>query len=339
MFALNLLTIALELAGHDPVYEDVATKFLEHFLYIAGALNNIGGASGEDDEGGVALWDDEDEFFYDVLRLPDGTSFPLKVRSLVGLLPLLAVETVEPDLLERLPAFRARLEWFLENRPGLASLVSRWYEPGAGERRLLALVRGHRMKRLLKRALDPDEFLSDFGIRSLSKVHAEHPYMLEAGGMTHEVDYEPGESRSGQFGGNSNWRGPVWFPANYLLIEALRKFHRYYSDDFLVECPTGSGQYLTLDGIADLLSRRLIRLFLPDEEGRRPFAGGDERLQADPHWRDLILFHEYFHGETGAGLGASHQTGWTGLVAVLLQQQGEKWARGEDAPDPHPQAG
>ncbi|HEX2035677.1 MAG TPA: glucosidase [Chloroflexota bacterium] len=323
MFCLNLLTIALELASHNPVYEDVATKFFEHFMYIAGALNNLGGD-------GISLWDEDDEFFYDVLHLPDETHLPLRVRSLVGLMPLLAVETVEPALLDRLPDFKARLEWFLDNRPDLARLVSRWREPGMGERRLLALVRGHRMKRLLKRALDPDEFLSDFGIRSVSKAHAERPYMLHAGGMTHEVRYEPGESRSGLFGGNSNWRGPVWFPINYMLIEALQKFHHYYGDDFIVECPTGSGQYLTLDGIADFLSQRLIHLFLPDEDGRRPFAGEHDLLQGDPRWRHLVLFHEYFHGETGAGLGASHQTGWTGLVAKLIQQQGEKHGYEQD---------
>jgi hypothetical protein len=323
MYSLNLLTIALELAGHNPVYEDVATKFFEHFLYIAAALNNLGGD-------GISLWLEDDGFFYDVLHLPDDTHLPLRVRSLVGLIPLLAVETVEPALLETLPGFKGRLEWFLENRPDLARLVSRWYEPGMGERRLLALVRGHRMKRLLKRALDPDEFLSDFGIRSVSKAHAERPYVLEAGGMTHTVRYEPGESRSGLFGGNSNWRGPVWFPINYLIIEALQRFHHYYGDDFRVECPTGSGKYLTLDRIADFLSQRLIRLFLPDAQGRRPFAGEHDRLQGDPFWRDLVLFHEYFHGETGAGLGAGHQTGWTGLVAKLIQQQGEKHGHQQD---------
>jgi hypothetical protein len=243
---------------------------------------------------------------------------------MVGLIPLFAVETIEPALLDQLPGFKARLEWFLEHRPDLARLVSRWYEPGAGERRLLALTRGHRMKRLLKRALDPDEFLSDHGIRAISKYHEANPYVLHVNGMTHTVRYEPAESRSGLFGGNSNWRGPVWFPVNYLIIEALQKFHHYYGDDFKVECPTGSGQYLTIDQIADFLSQRLIRLFVRDGQGRRPFAGANPVLQTDPHWRDYALFHEYFHGDTGAGLGASHQTGWTGLVAKLIQQQGEK---------------
>lgn len=322
MFSLNMMTIALELASQDPVYEDIATKFFEHFLYIAGAMNNIGTDN-------IPLWDDQDEFFYDVLHLPNGDQLPLKVRSLVGLIPLLAVETIDPLLLEQLPDFRGRLEWFLEHRPDMAGLVSRWHLPGAGDRRLLALVRGHRMKRLLARALDPAEFLSEYGVRSLSKHHQQNPYLLRLDGIdesVHEVRYEPAESHTPLFGGNSNWRGPVWFPINYLLIEALQKFHYYYSDDFLVECPTGSGQLLTLDGIADHLSQRLIRLFLRDSQGRRPYAGTNPLLQQDPHWRDHLLFHEYFHGDTGAGLGASHQTGWTALVAKLLQQQGEKHA-------------
>jgi len=315
MYCLNLMTIALELARENPVYERLATKFFEHFLYVAAALNNLGGE-------GVSLWDDEDEFFYDVLHGPDGCVLPLKVRSLVGLIPLLAVETIEPDLLERLPSFRAHLEWFLANRPDLASLVSRWQEPGLGERRLHALVRGHRMKCLLKRMLDPNEFFSDYGVRALSRYHLDHPYELHLDGMTHTVRYEPGESSSGLFGGNSNWRGPVWFPINYLLVEALQKFHHYYGDDFLVECPTGSGQKLTLWQIAAEHSRRLTSLFLRDADGRRPIFGSDEYVQRDPHWRDHLLFYEYFHGDTGRGVGASHQTGWTGLVAKLLEQQG-----------------
>ncbi len=315
MFCLNMLTIALELARDNHVYEDVATKFFEHFLYIAGALNDIAGE-------GISLWDAEDEFFYDVLHLPNGASQRLKVRSLVGLIPLLAVETIEPELLAMLPDFKGRLEWFLHYRPDLAGLVSRWQEPGMGERRLLALVRGHRMKRLLKRMLDPDEFLSDYGVRSLSKHHAEHPYVLPVDGMTYTVGYEPGESRSGLFGGNSNWRGPIWLPLNFLLIEAVQKFHHYYGDDFLVECPSDSGRKLTLAQIAGELSSRLCRLFLRDQDGRRPVFGANTLAQHDPHWRDGVLFHEYFHGDTGAGLGASHQTGWTALVAKLLEQTG-----------------
>jgi hypothetical protein len=313
MYCLNMLAIALELARTDRAYEDVATKFFEHFLYIAGALNDIGGD-------GMSLWDQEDEFFYDVLHLPDGQQFRLKVRSLVGLIPLLAVETIEPDLLAALPNFQRRMEWFLTYRPHLASLVSRWQEPGLGERRLLALTRGRRMKRLLRRMLDPAEFLSDYGVRSVSRHHAEHPYVLHVDGVNHTVRYEPGESTTELFGGNSNWRGPIWFPINFLLIEALQRFHHYYGDDFLVECPTGSGIKRTLWEIADDLSRRLTHIFLRGPDGRRPVNGANEIWQRDPHWRDCLLFHEYFHGDTGVGLGASHQTGWTALVAKLIEQ-------------------
>ena len=318
MFSLNMLTIALELARANRVYEAIATKFFEHFLGIAAAMAAIGDRTGEN---GIALWDEEDEFFYDVLRLPNGSSFPLKIRSIVGLAPLLAVETIEPETLAALPEFAARLEWYLEHRPDLAGLVSRWQEPGLGERRLLAICRGHRLKRLLRRALDPAEFLSPHGVRSLSRVHAAHPYTLDYAGVQYTVDYEPAESRSGLFGGNSNWRGPVWFPINYLLIESLQRYHHYFGDDFTVECPTGSGNFLTLDAIADELSQRLIALFTRDGDGRRPVFGGVERFQTDPDWRDRLLFFEYFHGDSGAGLGASHQTGWTGLVAKLIQQQ------------------
>ena len=314
MFCLDMLAIALELAQHDAVYEAIATKFFEHFLAIADALNNLGGE-------GIPLWNDEDEFFYDVLHLPDGTTLPLKLRSFVGLIPLFAVRTIEPELLDRLPEFRERMEWYLANRPDLAQLVSRWQEPGVGERRLLALCRGHRLKRLLARALDPAEFLSDHGVRALSRYHAAHPYTLTTEHEEYVVAYEPGESHSGLFGGNSNWRGPVWFPVNYLLIESLQRYHHYYGDDFTVECPTGSGQYLTLRQIADELSQRLMHLFTPDANGQRPVFGASTRFQHDPHWRNYVLFYEYFHGDTGAGLGASHQTGWTALVAKLIQQQ------------------
>ena len=316
MFCLNMMTIALELALTNPVYEDIALKFFEHFLAIAAAMNNIA------DEG-IQLWNEEDEFFYDVLHLPDDSHLPIKIRSLVGLIPLCAVETIEPHVLEALPRFNYHLSWFLTYRPDLTRLVSHWQQPGAGERHLMALVRGHRMKRLLKRMLDPAEFLSDYGIRSLSKHHAHDPYVLNVDGVAHTVRYEPAESRTGLFGGNSNWRGPIWFPINYLLIESLQKFYFYYGDDFKVECPTGSGQYLTLQEIADELSQRLIRLFLPDQTGRRPYNGSNETMQRDPHWRNYLLFHEYFHGDNGTGLGANHQTGWTGLVAMLIQQQSE----------------
>jgi hypothetical protein len=313
MYCLNMLAIALELARENPTYQDVASKFFEHFLYIAEALNNIGGM-------GIPLWDDEDEFFYDVLHLPNGDLQKLKVRSLVGLMPLLAVETIEPDLLEKLPGFRRRMDWFLNHRPDLAGLVSRWHEPGLGERRLLALVRGHRMKRLLKRMLDPSEFLSEFGIRAISRYHIDHPYRLDLNGAVHEVRYEPAESSTGLFGGNSNWRGPIWFPINFLIIEALQKFHHYYGDDFLVESPTGSGNTQTLWQIAGDISRRLESIFLCDDSGRRAVFGESELFQQDRRWRDYIPFHEYFHGDNGRGVGASHQTGWTGLVAKLLEQ-------------------
>ena len=316
MFCLNMMTIALELALYNPVYEDIALKFFEHFLAIAAAMNNIA------DEG-IRLWDAEDEFFYDVLRLPDDSHLPLKIRSLVGLIPLCAVETLEPHVLDALPRFKGHLTWFLNYRPDLTRLVSHWQQPGSGERRLLALVRGHRMKRLLKRMLDPQEFLSDYGVRSLSQYHAGHPYVLPVQGVPYTVRYEPAESRTELFGGNSNWRGPIWFPINYLLIESLQKFYHYYGDDFTVECPTGSGRYLNLKEIAGELSRRLIRLFLRDERGCRPFNGTNRMMQHDPHWRDHLLFHEFFHGDNGTGLGASHQTGWTGLLATLLQQQGQ----------------
>ena len=299
MYSLNLMKIALELAIENSVYEDIATKFFEHFLYIASALNNIGGD-------GIPLWHDDDEFFYDVLHLPDGATMPLMLRSMVGLIPLFAVETIEPETLEKMPSFRGRLEWFLEHRPHLAKLISRWQEPGMRDIHLVALTRGHRLKRLLKRALDPNEFLSDYGVRALSKVHEAQPFLLKINGQEWAVKYEPGESRSGLFGGNSNWRGPVWFPVNYLLIESLQKFHHYFGDDFKVECPTGSGQLLTLSEIADFLSQRLMKLF---------------ENQSDPAG---ILFYEYYDGDTGRGLGASHQTGWTGLIAKLIQQQGER---------------
>jgi hypothetical protein len=318
MYSLNLMRIALELARHDHVYEDVATKFFEHFLYIAEAMTNLGGQ-------GISLWDDEDGFFYDVLSLPDGRTVPLKIRSMVGLIPLFAVETIEPHLLGKLPDFATRLEWFLNYRPDLSGLVSRWHIPGAGDRRLLSLLRGHRMKRLLRRMLDETEFLSDYGVRALSRYHRDHPFVLDWDGQEMSVGYEPGESTTGVFGGNSNWRGPVWMPVNFLIIESLQKFHYYYGDDFKIECPTGSGTFLTIDQVAAELTRRLSRLFLRNEKGRRPFYGDEERMQNDPNFRDHLLFYEYFHGDTGRGVGASHQTGWTGLVAKLLQPRAGYW--------------
>jgi hypothetical protein len=312
MYSLNLLRIALELAKCNQVYEDIATKFFEHFLHIAEAMNNIG------DEG-IGLWCNQEEFYYDVLNLPNGQSTPLKVRSMVGLIPLFAVETLEPELLEQLPGFAGRLEWMLEHRPDLAKLVSRWKERGQGERHLLSLLRGHRMKALLKPMLDETEFLSDYGVRALSKIHEREPYRFNSNGHTMEVGYWPAESKSGLFGGNSNWRGPIWMPVNYLLIESLQKFHHYYGDDFKIECPTGSGQFKTIAEVADELGRRLSKLFLKGEDGQRPVLKYHPKLAADPHFKDYVLFHEYFHGDNGRGVGASHQTGWTGLIAKLIQ--------------------
>jgi mannosylglycerate hydrolase MGH1-like protein/glycosyl hydrolase family 63 len=311
MYSLNLMRIALELAQHNHVYEDIATKFFEHFLHIAEAMTKVGD--------GMGLWNDEDGFYYDVLNLPDGQMLPLKVRSMVGLIPLFAVETLEPELCAKVPAFTERLDWFLNYRPDLAGLVSRWNEPGKGERRLLSLLRGSRMKKLLRRMLDESEFLSDYGIRALSRYHRDHPYALDWNGQRFSVDYQPGESTSGLFGGNSNWRGPIWMPVNYLIIESLQKFHHYYGDDFKVECPAGSGRYHTIDEVAGELASRLTGIFLRNESGERPVFGDNRRLQDDPYFRDHVLFHEYFHGDSGRGVGASHQTGWTGLVAKLLQ--------------------
>jgi hypothetical protein len=311
MYALNLMRIALELAPHNPVYQDIATKFFEHFLHIAEAMSNLAGE-------GIGLWHEADGFFYDVLALPDGGKRPIELRTMVGLIPLFAVEALEPEMLSKLGEFTERLRWFLQYRPELAALVSRWNEPGRGDRRLLALLRGHRMKRVLRRMLDESEFLSPFGIRALSKHHEANPYVFRHGELEIDVQYQPAESDSGLFGGNSNWRGPIWFPLNYLIVEALRKFHRYYGPDFKVECPTGSGNYCSLDEVADEVARRLSRIFLADAEGRRPVYGHAPRMQRDPHFRDHVLFYEYFHGDTGRGVGASHQTGWTGLVAELL---------------------
>ncbi|MDX1614159.1 MAG: hypothetical protein R3300_07595, partial [Candidatus Promineifilaceae bacterium] len=314
-FALHMMKMALELAKEDRVYQDMATKFFEHFLAIAHAMTEGG-------RRGSGLWDDEDGFFYDSLHLPDGQVKVLKVRSLVGLMPLLAVETLEPELLESMPDFDRRLRWFLRHRPNLSSNMAAIDVPGEGQRRLAAIATRERLARVLRYMLDEDEFLSPYGVRSLSKYHAAHPYQMEVGGQRFSVRYEPAESRSGLFGGNSNWRGPVWFPINFLLIEALQRFHHYYGDNFTVEMPTGSGKRVTLNEVATDLSRRLIALFLRDQDGRRPVFGDAVRFQEDPHWQDGILFYEYFHGDEGAGLGASHQTGWTALLAKLIAQSG-----------------
>ncbi|HEY2682893.1 MAG TPA: hypothetical protein VGI93_05235 [Steroidobacteraceae bacterium] len=311
MYALNLMRIALELAEHNHVYEDIASKFFEHFLNIAQAMSSMYA----DDSG---LWDDEDKFFYDVLNLPNDKRIRMRIRSMVGLIPLFAVETLEPELLSKLPGFRRRLEWFLNHRSDLADLVSHWQSPGRGERRLLSLLRGHRMKKLLVRMLDETEFLSDYGVRGISRVHLDHPFVLRVNGHDESVRYAPAESESRQFGGNSNWRGPIWFPLNFLIIESLQKFHHYYGNDFKVECPTGSGKYLTLDQIASELSHRLSRIFLKDDKGERPVLRHQPELQNDPYYDNCVPFYEYFHGDSGRGVGASHQTGWTALIAKLL---------------------
>jgi len=313
MYCLNMLQIAVELGQHDDVYEDMATKFFEHFLYIARAMNGRALAGG-------GLWDDADNFYYDHLCMPDGSTLPMRVRSMVGLIPLFAVAVVDGAALRKLPGFLERMRYFHDERSDLAMLVSRWGDPGAAGNHLLSIARVFRMGKLLERMLDETEFLSSHGIRSLSRHHLDHPYDFEYQGTDHRVKYVAAESDSRLFGGNSNWRGPVWAPVNYLLIESLRRFHAYYGADFKIECPTGSGVRMTLAEIADLLSRRLIALFLRAEDGRRPVFGDNAKLQADPHFRDLILFHEYFDGDTGRGLGASHQTGWTGLVANLIDQ-------------------
>jgi hypothetical protein len=312
MYSLNLMRIALELSLYNPVYQDMATKFFEHFLYIAGAMADMGME-------GEGLWDEEDQFFYDVLKMPNNGSQKLRVRSMVGLIPLFAVEVLDHELLLQLPEFARRLKWFLDNRPDLASLVSRWQEKNSGEKHLLSLLRGHRMKKILQRMLDENEFLGKFGIRALSRHYQQQPYEHWVNGTRFSIEYTPAESTTSLFGGNSNWRGPIWMPVNYLLIESLQRFHYYYGDEFKVECPANSGIYLSLQEAADLISQRLCSLFLRDENGRRPVFGEHEKMQADPHFKDNILFFEYFDGDSGRGVGASHQTGWTGLVAKLLQ--------------------
>jgi hypothetical protein len=315
MYCLNMLSIALELARDNRAYEDVASKFFEHFVYICRAMNNIGGEK-------IELWNREDGFFYDVLHLPDGQTFPLKVRSLVGLIPLFAVETLDSVLVDSLPRFKHRMQWFIENRPDFSAHVETHSHDG-GVRRFLSLVNPTRLKSVLRYMLDEEEFLSPYGIRALSRYHKDHPYVLSILGRDYRVDYEPAESSTGLFGGNSNWRGPIWFPVNYLLIESLQKFHYYLGDEYRVEYPVRSRQFVSLNDVAAELSRRLTHIFLRDKTGRRPVYGGANKFQDDQFWRDAILFYEYFHGDNGAGIGASHQTGWTGLVAKLIQQSGE----------------
>src|SRR5271166_2677691 len=324
MYTLNLLAIALELAADESCYEDVASKFWEHFLYIANAMCHRG-------SDGQSLWNEEDGFFYDVLHAGNDERFPMKVRSMVGLIPLFAVETLDSELLDRMPSFKRRMEWFIENRPDLTANLACMRTLGQGERRLLSIVDAEKLRSILKYMLDENEFLSPYGIRALSRHHEANPYVLNVGGTGHRVDYEPGESRTGLFGGNSNWRGPIWFPVNFLLVEALQRFHYYLGDDFKVECPTGSGQYLTLWEVAAELSRRMSSIFTRDDDGRRPVYGDIDKFQYNENWNDLILFHEYFHGDTGAGIGASHQTGWTALVGKLMQQSGGKKSQLADA--------
>jgi hypothetical protein len=315
MYCLNMLRISQELAVNaDPLYEDIANKFFEHFLYIAHAINGMGG------EG---LWHEEDGFFYDRLSLPDGQSIPMRVRSMVGVIPLFAVDTMASGLIESLPGFEKRMNWFITNRPDLCQNLAPLMRHGVEQRHLLSLVSRGRLVRVLEKLLDESEFLSPHGIRSVSKYHEAHPYTLQVDGQQYRVGYEPAESSTGLFGGNSNWRGPVWFPVNYLLIESLQRFHFYFGEEFTVEFPTGSGVRMHLGEVAAQLSRRLSRLFLRDDQGRRPVFGGAEKYQTDPHFWDYPLFYEYFHGDNGAGLGANHQTGWTALVAKLLQQSGE----------------
>jgi hypothetical protein len=310
-YSLNLMRIALELSMANPVYQDMANKFFEHFLHIAGAMASMG-------SGTEGLWDDEDEFFYDTIRAPGNPGIRLKIRSMVGLIPLFAVEVIDDQILQSLPDFARRLNWLLEKRPDLAALVSRWHEKGSDEKHLLSLLRGHRVKRLLYRMLDETEFLSEYGIRSVSKYHEQHPYELKIDGHLLTIKYTPAESDVLLFGGNSNWRGPIWLAPNFLLIEALQRFYHYYGDDFRIEYPTHSGKLYNLNEISEELSKRLSAIFLRDAKGVRPVFGHCEKMQVDPHFKDYLLFHEYFHGDNGKGLGASHQTGWTGLVAKLL---------------------
>ena len=313
MFCLNMMIIALELAKENSAYEDVASKFLEHFVYISRAMNNIAGR-------GIELWDKRDGFYYDVLHLPDGSGFPMRVRSMVGLIPLFAVESLESEVVDMLPGFKRRMQWFVDNLPELGEYIA--VSADVNVRRFLSLVNKKRLVRVLERMLDETEFLSPYGIRSLSRVYQGAPYTIVVNGVEHRVDYEPGESQTSLFGGNSNWRGPIWFPVNFLIIESLQKFHHFLGEDFLVECPTGSGTMMNLWDVGQELSRRLIHIFLRDAKGIRPVYEPTSRFQKDEHWRDLILFYEYFHGDTGLGLGANHQTGWTGLVAKLISQVG-----------------
>jgi hypothetical protein len=311
-FSQQMLRIAVELALHDPYYEEYVEKFLMHTLYIAGAMDRLGASKNK-------MWDEEDGFFYDVLRLPDGSATRLKVRSMVGLLPLAAVAVFEEDIIARMPRLRERMRAFVRRHPELCAGIHMPTQPGVANRRMLSIVDEHKLRRILARMLDENEFFGPYGIRALSRYHLEHPFVFRVGEQEYRVAYLPGDSDSGMFGGNSNWRGPVWMPVNILLLNALYRLYAYFGDDFKVECPTGSGHMMTLLEVAHELSERLTRIFLRGADGRRPVYGAARKFQEDPHWRDLVLFYEYFHGDSGEGIGASHQTGWTGCIARSIQ--------------------
>lgn len=312
MYALNMMRIAMELAIYNPVYEDMAIKFFEHYLYIAEAMENIGNETN-------GLWNKDDGFFYDLLQLPDGFSVNLKLQSIVGLILMFAVEVIEHSLLEKLPNFRKRMDWVLHNKKDLTQLVSKWYVEGEGNKHLMSIMRKTRLTKVLDRMLDEKEFLSDYGIRALSKVYEEHPFKFSIAGHHYEVGYLPAESDSRMFGGNSNWRGPIWFPINFLIVESLQRFHFFYGDNLKVEFPKASGNVVNLNEVSKGLSQRLCNIFLKDKHGNRAFNGGDLKFNQDPNFKDYIMFYEYFHGDNGRGVGASHQCGWTATVAKLLK--------------------
>ena len=310
LFCQNMLQICTELAMTDPDYADMALKFVEHFFWIASSMTHMGGEAG--------MWDEEDGFFYDVLRLPDGRAERLKVRSMVGLLPLCAATVFDGKILEKYPELGERIRWFLTSRPEIRAAIHDPAKSGHANRKLASILDETKLRRVLEKMLDENEFLSDFGIRSLSRFHEKNPFVMNVGGQEYRVGYLPAESDTGMFGGNSNWRGPIWMPVNALIIRALLQYYTYYGNDFTVECPTGSGRMMNLYQVAEEIARRLASIFLRNKDGHRPVYGGTEKFQNDPHWRDLILFYEYFHGDNGAGLGASHQTGWTGIVARIM---------------------
>ncbi|TWU14473.1 Mannosyl oligosaccharide glucosidase [Symmachiella macrocystis] len=325
LYCATMLNIASELAVEEPLYQNMAVKYFEHFLNIAHAMTNMDGA-------GINLWDAEDEFFYDVISLPSGESIPVKIHSMVGLVPLFAVfvESAEREQGKGLEKFNEAAKWFIGNRPDLLKNVAPVKEPGQNGAHILAILSTDRLTAVLRRMLDPEEFLSDYGIRSVSRYHLEHPYEFDAGGQKFEVKYTPAESDSRLFGGNSNWRGPIWFPVNYTIVRSLHEFSRYYGDSYKVECPTGSGVWMSLDEVAGELAQRLCNIFLRDaaQDGRRAVFGDNDYFQTDPHWRDYVHFSEYFNGDTGAGVGASHQTGWTALVVSLLYEYWKQHERG-----------